>query len=56
VSWDQAGLKARQSAEASKVRVKMGTAGCLVILVLSSLVVVVVSRPHRHGASRAGPV
>jgi hypothetical protein len=32
VSWDQAGVKARQSAEASKVRVKTGTAGRLVIL------------------------
>jgi hypothetical protein len=56
VSWDQAGVKARQSAEASKVRVKTGTAGRLVILVLSLMVVVVASRPHRHGAGRAEPV
>ena len=55
-SWDQAGVKARQSAEASKVRVKTGTAGRLIILVLSSMVVVVASRLHRHGAIRAGPV
>jgi len=56
VSWDQAGVKARQSAEASKVRVKTGTAGRLVILVLSSMVVVVALRLHRYGAGHGQPV
>jgi hypothetical protein len=48
VSWDQAGEKARNSEEASKVRVKTGTARSWVILILSSMVVVV-RTPNRTG-------
>jgi hypothetical protein len=48
VSWDQAGEKARNSEEASKVRVKTGTARSWVILILSSMVVVV-RTPDRTG-------
>jgi hypothetical protein len=46
VSWDQAGEKARNSEEASKVRVKTGTARSWVILILSSMVVVVRTPDH----------
>jgi hypothetical protein len=57
VSWDQAGEKARNSEEASKVRVKTGTARSWVILILSSRVVVV-RTPGCTGwvQSRRGPV
>jgi hypothetical protein len=57
VSWDQAGEKARNSEEASKVRVKTGTARSWVILILSSMVVVV-RTPDRTGwvPARRGPV
>jgi hypothetical protein len=57
VSWDQAGEKARNSEEASKVRVKTGTARSWVILILSSRVVVV-RTPGRTGwvQSRRDPV